>query len=129
MEYKITKDIISFLQSKLTERGAKATLCRQAGIRQSALSKIINGQAKSVYQEIWQRLCTVFPELSSMAQVEGVPYINHSVLARNISNSTVNNNVSSDLETFRRKVLDAIMQSDLTPDAKEKVYNLVREVK
>lgn len=64
-----------------------------------------------------------------MAQVEGVPYINHSVLARNISNSTVNNNVSSDLETFRRKVLDAIMQSDLTPDAKEKVYHLVREVK
>ena len=122
MKFEITPERLNLIKKAIgTERGGQRSFALKCGVPESYISNILNGKKKKVLDDLWQRLCIVVPELAKT----GV-----NVYASNIGSPFAQVQISGgDVETFRRKVLDAIMQSDLTPDAKEKVYNLVREVK
>jgi hypothetical protein len=136
MRYKITPAIQHYIQQRIpAEHGSAAVICRQFGIKQPHLTAILRGTRQYVLDDLWNRLCAAFAGLIELEEV--IPDSNSSApIAHTAGHHSpaiaISGNVSTcadNLETFRRKVLDAIMQSDLTPDAKEKVYHLVREVK
>lgn len=122
MRYEITPEHLALIRKAIgTGRGAQRSFALKCGVPESYISNILKGKKKKVLDDLWQRLCAAIPELAKTGL---------QIYASNIASPFGQVQIADgDVETFRRRVLDAIMQSDLTPDAKEKVYNLVREVK
>lgn len=63
-KHPITPDILRLIRQAIDDsRGSKAAFCRRSGISPYNLSKILSGNKKYVYGDLWHRLCEEFAEI------------------------------------------------------------------
>lgn len=116
----ITPEIIELLRNEI-ETCSCNELARRLGLDTSALSRYMSGKIKSFNNSAWERICAYFPQLQTEAPNE---------LHLKMKNYGCSLKIdSTEIENFRRKLLDAIMTSDkFPPDVKIEVYNIISSI-
>lgn len=131
MRYKITPEIKSFVKSRIPdEHGSAANICRKFGIKQPHLTAILQGNRQYILDDLWNRLCNAFPGLDQLETIipDGIGSFITNNGERSFSHASIAIN-SPSVDGYKRKIMDAIMQSDLPSEIKDRVYNIILEVK
>ena len=63
-KHPITDRLLDLIKNAIQDvRGSKAAFCRQCGITPYNLSKILKGDRKFVFGDMWDKFCDYFPEI------------------------------------------------------------------
>ena len=63
-KHEVTPELLRLMNQAIADtRGSKAAFSRQIGISPYNLSKILSGNRKYVFGDIWSRICDFFPEV------------------------------------------------------------------
>ena len=76
-KHEITPRIIELIRQAIADtRGSQAAFSRYSGISTYNLSKILSGNKKYVFGDIWSQLCDVFPEIDDRPANHASPISN-----------------------------------------------------
>lgn len=122
------KEIIERLREMHNSGKSYEDIARITGVSRTAVAEILAGK-RHIKNPSVSMLLKVFPKAE--IHLEGAHNTSIAdrggVSVQDISVSGGNNNFFSQQKEVIKKITDAVMTSDLDPEAKVKVYNIIKE--
>ena len=111
---KITKEMREQLAAAVEEAGSQMEFSRRSDIRHSTINKILNGKSYSVADRTWRDIALHFGSN------------NH--IGANAKINSDNNFFANAVESYRRKLLDAVIDLDIDDTSRTKVLKLIKSL-
>ncbi len=122
----ITKEVRNALHKLYNEdKLTQEKIGQLAGVNRSSVNGWLNGESQVIRENNWNKL---YPHLKKYLPAM---WVGNNSLAVNgaVNNSSVwNSSGGDDVEKLKRKIQDAIMDSDLDDNAKVKAFSIIRQV-
>ena len=127
----LEKEIIDALRSRL-EGTVERELARKTTISRGYINSLKN-QNKAPRALSLDTLLKLFPNAQIVLNAESATSGNYSPIVKGKQSVGINNgtihNCEQDIERFRHKIQDEVIQSDVEPEAKVKILNIILNAK
>lgn len=129
-------DVIQEIEKALKETYSSGLtqheMAKKLGISQVHVGRLLSGKSKVEKMEL-DTLLKLFPNAQIILNAESATSGNYSPIVKGKQSVGINNgtihNCDQDIEHFRHKIQDEVIQSDVEPEAKVKILNIILKAK
>ena len=122
---KVLRDVYS---SGLTQQ----EMAERMGVSQVHVGRLLSGKRKIEKMEL-ETFLKLFPNAQVILNAESATSGNYSPIVKGKQSVGINNgtihNCEQDIEHFRHKIQDEVIRSDVEPEAKVKILNIILNTK